>query len=469
MKPRTARYRLLRFLVILALLLGAAFGIRQAFFKPEPPPPPPTAEVRRGMIESTVLASGELEALNLVSVGAQASGQLKRLAVQLGDRVQQGDLIAEIDSMTQQNALRNAEAALKTVQARKAAQQAELRQAQQQFQRQKSMLAQNASSRQEFEAAEAALATTQAQIAALDAELAQAEIAVDTARVNLGYTRITAPMDGTVVAVIAREGQTLNANQQAPTIVRLAQLDTLTVKAQISEADVIRVQPGMPVYFSILGEPDRRFHARLRSVEPAPESIATESSNTASSSSSSASSAVYYNGLFDIANPDGLLRIGMTAQVHIVLQQADDALLIPASAIQRVPARAAGTRGSGQRPTGGTADQKAAPSTPDGVNDSNRAPERRADAASGRGSRSARSSEDQASNAATAEVGQPAIVRVMRDDGSIEERRIRIGIDNNVDVQVLAGLEVGERVVTGSVRPAGGAPGGNRPPPRLRL
>src|SRR5690606_26979944 len=137
--------------------------------------------------------------------GAQASGQLKRLAVALGDRVKQGDLVAEIDSMTQQNALRNAEAALKAIKARRVAEQAALKQARLEFERQRQMLAQNASSRQAFEAAEANYATLQAQIAVLDAELAQAEISVDTARVNLGYTRITAPMDGTVVAVIARE------------------------------------------------------------------------------------------------------------------------------------------------------------------------------------------------------------------------------------------------------------------------
>lgn len=425
MKPRRTRSRILRYLLILLILVAGALGIRQAFFLPDPPPPPTTAEVRRGAIENAVLAAGELEASTLVSIGAQASGQLKHLAVSLGQRVRQGDLIAEIDSMTQQNALRNAEAALKTVQARRAAQQAELRQARQQFERQRSMLAQNASSRQEFEAAEATLATTQAQIAALDAEQAQAAIAVDTAKVNLGYTRILAPMDGTVVAVIAKEGQTLNANQQAPTIVRMAQLDTLTVKAQISEADVIRVQPGMPVYFTILGDPDRRFHATLRSVEPAPESIASESSNTASSSGSSgaSSSAVYYNGVFDIANPDGLLRIGMTAQVNIVLEQAHDTLLVPASAIQRRPA-----------------------------------------------AEEARRPASRANESAPASPGRPARVRVLLDDGAVEERNIRIGIDNSVDVQVLQGLEPGERVVIGSGRPpAPAAPGGNRPPPRLRL
>src|SRR5690606_349610 len=192
--------------------------------------------------------------------------------------------------------------------------------------------------RQDYEAPEASLGTIRAQIAALDAEIKQATIAVDTAKVNLGYTQITAPMAGTVVAVIAQEGQTLNANQQAPTILKLAQLDTLTVKAQISEGDVVRVRPGQEVYFTILGEPDKRYYGKLRSVEPAPESIATESSNAASASSGSASSsAVYYNGLFEVDNPGGTLRISMPAQVHIVLDSADDAVLVPSAAIRPAP------------------------------------------------------------------------------------------------------------------------------------
>ena len=136
-------------------------------------------------------------------------------------------------------------------------------------------------------------------------------------------------MDGTVVAIVAEEGQTVNANQSAPTIIRLADLDTLTVKAQISEADVVKVKAGQTVYFTILGDPDKRYYATLRAIEPAPDSIKTETS------SSSTSTAIYYNGLFDVPNPDGELRIDMTAQVYIVLEQAKNALNIPAAAITK--------------------------------------------------------------------------------------------------------------------------------------
>lgn len=436
MKP-TKRNRTWRYLLGAALLALVALAIWRMWFMPAPPEPPPTAVARVGNIQNTVLAAGTLEARNLVSVGAQASGQLKHLAVQTGDRVQAGDLIAEIDSMTQQNALRTAEAALRSVKARQAAQQANLKRAQREFERQRQMLARQASSQQAFEEAEAALATIEAEVAALEAELAQAEIAVDTARVNLGYTRITAPMSGTIVAEVAKEGQTLNAAQQAPTIVRMAQLDELTVKAEISEADVIRVQPGMPVYFSILGEPGRRFHATLRAIEPAPESIATESTSAgaASSSSSSTSSAVYYNGLFEVPNPDGLLRIGMTAQVNIVLAEAEHAVLIPASAVQPLP-------------------------------DASQTPQAGADAADTATTLGPAGSE---STTAADDPGRPAQVRVLHPDGRIETREIRVGIDNNVQVEVLAGLEAGEKVVIGGTGTAAAPPARSGRPPRLRL
>ena len=408
MKP--AKKRTLTYLLLAGVLIAIGVGVRTIFFPPEPPPQFTTARAVRGDIEQTVLANGTLEAYKLVSVGAQVSGQLKSLRVEAGDVVAEGELIAEIDSLTQQNALRNAEAALETKRAQRAAQVALLKQAELAFKRQKQMLSANASSRQEYEAAEATLGSVRAQITALDAEIAQASIAVDTAKVNLGYTRITAPMSGTVVAVQAQEGQTLNANQQAPTIIKLAQLDTLTVKTEISEADVIRVKPGQPVYFTILGDPDTRYHATLRTVEPAPDSIATDSGTSASgsASSSSSSSAIYYNGMFDVPNPDGVLRISMTAQVYVILEQAEDAVLVPASAV------------------------------------------RNGNEAGGRGG---------------------SMVRVLNADGQPEPRRVKVGINNNIQAQIVEGLEAGEAVIVGS-----GASAGPRPPqgqqarmPRMRL
>ncbi|MDR2128598.1 MAG: efflux RND transporter periplasmic adaptor subunit [Burkholderiaceae bacterium] len=377
----------LKFIVALLALGLAAWAVKVFFFPSQPAVSYVTAPVTRGDLEDTVLASGVIEAYKQVNVGAQVSGQIKRLAVQLGDAVKKGDLIAEIDSTTQNNSLHNAQAALETARAQLVQKQATHKQAQLAYARQKTMFEADATSREAFEAAQAALETTGAEIVALNAQIKQSAIQVDTAKVNLGYTTITAPMDGVVVAVIVEEGQTVNANQTTPSIIILAQLDRVTIKAEISEADVVRVEPGQKVYFTILGEPDKRYYATLRAVEPAPESISSASST---SSGSSSATAIYYNGLFDVPNPEGKLRIAMTAEVSIVRDEAKGALLIPSAALTGSSRR--GGRGA-----------------PDGTYE----------------------------------------VRVLAADGNAQPRKIRVGLNNNVNAQVLEGLNEGEKVILG--------------------
>jgi len=327
--PTTRRGRVL-LLIALALLVC---GIVAWTLRKPGAPTLATSPVTRGDLEQTVEATGVIDAYKLVSVGAQASGQIKSLKVQLGDTVRQGDLIAEIDATTQRNAVLNAQASLDQVTAQRAVQQATLRQAELEFARQQEMLAAEATSRAEFDSAEAALKTARAQVKAYDAQIQGRQTELGTANANLAYTRITAPMDGTVVAVVAEEGRTVNANQTAPTIVMLARLDLVTVNAEVSEADVVKIKAGMPVYFTTLGDPDRKYHATLRQINPAPSSIASDSSSSSSSPSSSSSTAVYYNALFDVENPDGTLRIDMTAQVSVLLKQAKGVLVIPSVAL----------------------------------------------------------------------------------------------------------------------------------------
>lgn len=323
---------LLRYAVIALIVIGAAVGAKLAFFPSSTKPQFATATAALGDLEQSVLATGTLQAFKQVSVGAQVSGQVKRLLVNLGDTVQKGQLVAEIDSLTQQNNLRNATAALDNIRAQLSSRQASLIQAELAFKRQQEMMASDATSRENYEAAEATLKTTRADVAALQAQVTQAGIAVNTAEVNLGYTKILAPIDGVVVATVVQEGQTVNANQSTPTIIKLARLDTITVKAQISEADVVRVKPGQKVYFTILGSPEKRYTTTLRTVEPAPDSIATDTTSSTSSSTST-TTAIYYNGLLDVPNTDGALRISMTAQVYIVLAEAKGAITIPSSAL----------------------------------------------------------------------------------------------------------------------------------------
>lgn len=294
-----------------------------------------TSNVTRMDIEESVLASGTMEALKTVDVGAQVSGQLKKLYVKLGDEVRKGQLLAVIDPVLQENSLKDAEASRENVQAQIKAKKALLHQYDLAYKRQKELAAQDAGSRADLETAQAQFDTTRADLAALEAQHRKAKVAVETAKANLDYTRIVAPMDGVVIGIVTEEGQTVNSAQTAPTILKLADLDTMTVKAQISEADVIKVKPGQKVYFTILGDPDTRHYGVLRAIEPATEAASSSSSTSSTSSSSSSSStAIYYNGLFDVRNPDRKLRVSMTAQVAVVLSEARQVLSIPVSALR---------------------------------------------------------------------------------------------------------------------------------------
>ena len=325
------RKNTLRWITIALGLVALGAVAKWQFFPAAQPPSFVTATATTTDLQDTVLATGVLQAFKQVSVGAQVSGQVKVLKVALGDKVKAGQLIAEIDSVPQQNTLRNAEAALANMEAQLKAQKATQIQTSLALQRQKELRAADANARADLESAQAANDLALANIDALKAQILQAQVTVDTAKVNMGYTRITAPIDGQVVAIVTQQGQTVNANQTTPTIIKLAQTETMTVKTQISEADVTRVKMGQKVYFTILGEPNKRYTATLRSIEPAPDSILTET--TSSTSTTAASTAIYYNGLFDAPNEDGKLRISMTAQVQIVRADAPGALTIPATAL----------------------------------------------------------------------------------------------------------------------------------------
>ncbi|MGY4003541.1 efflux RND transporter periplasmic adaptor subunit [Aeromonas sanarellii] len=347
-----------------------------------------TATAKTRDLEQLIMADGTLKARKQVSVGAQVSGQIKRLHVTLGQAVKQGELLAEIDDLPQQNALKDALAQRDNLQAQLDSKEATLRNARLAYQRQQQIVARGLGSTADHDSARATLDETLADIRALQAQRVQAGIAVDTARVNLGYTRILAPLSGTVVAVPVEEGQTLNASQSTPTLLKIAQLDTMTVEAKISEADVINTRVGMPVYFTILGNSQRRFEGSLRAIEPAPDTI-----NDDTTTSSSDSSAIYYHGLFEVPNQDGQLRISMTAQVYLVVARLKDALVIPAIALQ--------------------GDQ----------------------------------------------------VRVVDDGGRISLRRVKVGLNNKVDAQILSGLSTGERVIVSEVSAGQSDAAGGMPPP----
>ena len=416
-------------LIIIAVFAIAIAATAWYFFKPAPEQNQfITADVSRGDIENSVLATGVLEATKMVSVGSQVSGQVKKMYVVLGDQVKQGQLIAQIDSIRQENELKTAEANIKNQQAQLATRQANLAKVEAEYNRQKAMYAQDATSRAELESALASFKTAQADITAVNAQIEQSRLTLSTAKEDLGYTRIVAPMDGTIVAIVTEEGQTVNANQSAPTIVKLAKLDTMTVKSEISEADVMKVEEGQTVYFTTLGNSEKKHYATLRQVEPAPNSINTESN----SNTSSTSSAVYYNALFDVPNEDGKLRIDMTAQVFIILDEAKNVLTIPASAVQ--------TSNRPQRQRGQNPNREAGAEQPRG--------ERSREENTNNPNRPARL-ELTAEERQLVEQGKASIgmVRVLQADGSAKPQSVLIGLNNRVTAQVIRGLKQGDKVV----------------------
>ncbi|VVM88280.1 Macrolide export protein MacA [Pseudomonas fluorescens] len=321
-----SRLRKLGMLASLAVAIGLIIYTVQS---PADAPQYLTATTERGDIENAVLATGLLEGIKQVDVGAQVSGQLKSLKVKVGDKVKKGQWLAEIDPLILQNTLRKAQVDEENLQAQRRATAAQLKQAKSVYERYKGLQDDESVSRQDFEDAESTFQVQQANLLSLDAQIKSAHIQIDTAKVNLAYTRIVAPIDGDVVGIVTQEGQTVIANQLAPVLLKLADLDTMTVKAQVSEADVIHISPGQQVYFTILGEADKRYYAKLRGTEPAPQNfLETQTAGTPKQNT-----AVFYNALFDVPNPDHRLRIAMTAQVRIVLDTAQATLMVPVAAL----------------------------------------------------------------------------------------------------------------------------------------
>lgn len=311
--------------LLLILLLIAAVGGYVLFHKKTQAPAQAArpVEVVTGDLQQVVTAQGTIEQKNYVDVGAQVSGLIKKMHVEIGDTVSTGDLIAEIDPDVYESRVQADEAALKTLQAKRAEQEALVKQAQWKYDRNKSLFDDKAVSKEIYQDAEIALDVANANLMALDAQIEQAQSTLDGDQANLGYTKIYAPMDGTVVSQAVQEGQTINANQTAPVIVQVADLNTMTVKAQVAEADVMKLKVGMQMYFTTLGSGERRWNGVVRQILPSPQTI---------------NDVVLYNVLVDVENKDRSLMTGMTAQMFFIVAAAKNVPLIPASALgRRVP------------------------------------------------------------------------------------------------------------------------------------
>jgi len=416
-----------RLLAIAVLLAAALLGSFYYFFgrSTETAGTPIVVTATRGDVENLVTALGSLLPLASVDVGAQVSGQLKTLTVEIGDDVEKDRLLAEIDSAVMAARVDAGNANLQNLQAQLAERQAQLALAEAQADRQSRLLRDNATSQEAYDLAQAALKSGEAQVKSVQAQINQSQSTLKADQATLGYSKIYAPIAGTVTAIPAKQGQTLNANQQTPTILTIADLRTMTVSTQVSEADVPKLRLGMDAYFTTLGSGAQRWTGKLRQILPTPTVV---------------NNVVLYTALFDVANPDKQLMTQMTAQVFFVLSSAHDAVTVPVAALQYT--------GGGQGAGGGR---------------------------NGGGRRGGAGAEAQpAQGGAAAQAGgvraRPATVTVAKDDGTQEVRNVLVGVTDRVNAEIVSGLVEGEKVVAGIelANAAGGGGGGNGGPGRGR-
>lgn len=309
--------------------LAALFGCK-AWFKDEPVSYI-TEPVIRKNIEKTVNATGEVKAIELVTVGAQTSGKIEYLPVKVGQRIQKGDLIAQIDSTTQENDVNSAKAKLTSLKAQLNAAEISAKIAEKQFIREQRLLKKNAASQEDFENAKDAFEAAKAKVTELKASIAETALALNTAETNLGYTKITAPLDGVVVSVPVKTGQTVNAAMNTPTIVQIADLSQMEILIEISEGDIGKVQTGAKVTYTVLSAPETVYETTLKSIDPG----LTLLTNGEYTEVVGSDEAIYYYGRLVVDNPDGALRIGMTTQNVIYVAQADNVLTVPVLAVKK--------------------------------------------------------------------------------------------------------------------------------------
>lgn len=321
--PFLKRWRLRLVVIALLAAAGAAWWLTR---KPPAPPVPPSGVVALADITQTVQAAGVLQAKTRVDVGAQVSGQIQTIHVQLGQQVKKGDLLVSLDPELARSDVAQAEASVAQASAALDSRRIDADAARRELKRQQRLLAGQATSGNEAEKAEVELAKIEADLRGQAATVARLQADLDKRKVNLSYTRITAPMDGTVVNLPVQVGQTVISVQITPVILTLADLDTITVRTKVPEADVQAIKVGQVARFSTLSGEGKRYEGKVRVIQPVPER---------------AGNAVFYNVLFEVDNRDRALFSDMTVQVDI---ETGSARQVPA-----VPIVALGERGKDGR------------------------------------------------------------------------------------------------------------------------
>ncbi|MGU3525222.1 efflux RND transporter periplasmic adaptor subunit [Enterobacteriaceae bacterium C23F] len=288
--------------------------------------------VERKAIAQQVLASGAFSLASQLNIGAQVNGQIKALHVSVGDKVKKGDLLLEIDPILARNALKKAQARLTSYDARIVLKKKQIAHLSLTLRRKQALRELDGISLADVESARLELEAEEQERVVLMAEREQAEIEVGTERANVGYTRILAPMEGTVLLIVAREGQTIVSAQSSPTLIVLGDPQKMVVRAQISEADMMNVAVGQEAQITVPARQDKRYVSQLKEIEMLPEGYQGSSSESSSGGKNS-SGAIFYSGIFLVDNTDEQLRPAMSARVRIETNRVADALVIPLIAL----------------------------------------------------------------------------------------------------------------------------------------
>jgi HlyD family secretion protein len=268
-----------------------------------------TAKAARGDIVQRVTASGTLSAVVSVDVGSQVSGKISALNVDFNSPVKKGQLIAEIDPTVYEASLRQAQGELASVKATVTLKR-------QNLERKKALVPLKAASQLDLDQATAELAQAEATVIIREA-------ALESAQANLGYCKITAPVDGIVISRKVDVGQTLIAAMTTPVLFTIAQdITQMNISASISEADIGQVRGGQMVDFTVDAFSDETFHGTVTQVRKAP----TTTQNV-----------VTYETIISVVNPEQKLFPGMTADVSILVAEKKGVLKVPNTALRYTP------------------------------------------------------------------------------------------------------------------------------------
>lgn len=317
-------------LLILAVVVAAVWAVKAYFFAAPPAPLFKTAEVKKGNIVDIVEASGPINPVNTTEVGALVSGEILKIYVDYNSQVKKGDLMAVIDQTQILASLAEAKARLSSAKESLSSAEVSYRLAKKNYERYSALYEKDYVSKVNLEEYELAFVNAKSSLNSAQAQVVQAQSNLETAEKDLSNTKIVSPIDGMVLTRKVSEGQTITAGFSTPELFVVAQdLTKMQIEAKVSEADIVKIQPGQTADFTLDGYMGETFHGTVRQVRT--------NYVDSSSSSSSSSSSTTYTVVIDVNNSDLRLKPGMTATLTIRTTDKKDVLIVPNEALRFSP------------------------------------------------------------------------------------------------------------------------------------